>query len=692
MKKSICKTGKVILTACLLATFGSTYAQGNDAFAWAVKMGDTETDEIYGVTTDAAGNVYATGQFNGTVDFDPGSGDATFTTNGEDDIFITKFDPAGHLLWAKQIGGPIYDYATAIATDDSGNVYVTGQFQDMVDFDPGAGSHDLVTSGGDFDGYVLKLNTNGEFQWAKNFGDYGYNTIGRGIVADTAGNIYTTGSFNGPVDFDPSSSNTFELMSTGEMDIFVLKLDRTGGFKWAKRMGSLGGYAYGHAIALDGAGNPFITGVFTDDTDFDPDGAGNVLTSAGSYDNFVLKLDSNGDFAWVKQWGNAYNDFIYGIKLDTFGNVYTAGYFSGSVDFDPGTAIVPLTSAGQADIFVSKLDPSGNFLWARNMGGTGLDHAYSLDLDVLGNVYTTGRFTGQADFDPGMGSAPLTSGGSTDVYISKLDASGNYIWARQLSGSAALGSNGYSLVLDNSSNIIAAGYFNGTVNFDPGGSFPLTSVPGHDAFILKLYCKDTSLLNLEETSCTGSFTFNGTVLTTSGIYNFVYPNTLGCDSVTMLNLTINTIDKAVISIDGFELTTTLPYASYQWLLNGVPVAGATDASYIVTENGEYTVAVVSSNGCMDTSEVYKVTNVSLGNMPAIAEQIKIYPNPASDVLYISAPVPVQAAIISVDGKVLSKAHAGRAVSLSGLASGVYMLSVKDTDGVILKMEKLIIQK
>ena len=119
------------------------------------------------------------------------------------------------------------------------------------------------------------------------------------------------------------------------------------------------------------------------------------------------------------------------ISVDAAGNVYTTGFFSRTVDFDPGAETANLTSAGAADIFVSKLDNAGNFVWARNMGGTSGDFDVGLGVivDAAGNVYTTGYFNGTADFDPGAGTANLTSAGGADIFISKLDNAGNFVWA-----------------------------------------------------------------------------------------------------------------------------------------------------------------------------------------------------------------------------------------------------------------------
>ena len=136
------------------------------------------------------------------------------------------------------------------------------------------------------------------------------------------------------------------------------------------------------------------------------------------------------NYAWAKSMGGTIFDVGRGIAVDTAGNVYTTGGFQETVDFDPGIGIVNLTSAGGYDIFISKLDVLGNLVWTKNLGGTSDDYGQSIAVDYSGNVYTTGYFSGTVDFDPGAGIFNLTSVGSIDIFVSKLDASGNFVWAK----------------------------------------------------------------------------------------------------------------------------------------------------------------------------------------------------------------------------------------------------------------------
>ena len=164
-------------------------------------------------------------------------------------------------------------------------------------------------------------------------------------------------------------------------------------------------------------------------------------------------MDASGNYGWAKildtNQGNG-----TGIALDASGNVYTTGSFSGSIDFDPSSANVYSYSSGSIDVFISKLDASGNYVWGKTMGGSRADIANSICLDASGNIYTTGYFnSSDADFDPSSGVAQLGTTGinDDDVFISKLNASGNYVWAKKLGG--PLSDIGRNIKVDASGNV-----------------------------------------------------------------------------------------------------------------------------------------------------------------------------------------------------------------------------------------------
>jgi hypothetical protein len=453
---------------------------------WQKQFGGPERDDVQSMTVDVSGNVYTTGYFLGTVDFDPNSGVSNLTSAGIGDIFINKLDASGNFLWAKQLGGSSHDIGESITVDASGNVYITGTFLGTADFDPGSGTVNFTTSATATDFFICKLDPSGNFVWAKQFPGSG-NDVGSAIAVDASGNVYTTGYFTYTIDFDPGAGVTnlsaFTGSSIGSSDIFISKLDSSGNFVWAKRLGGSNS-DYALNLCTDNLGNVYTTGIFGGTVDFDPGIGIKNLTSSDYDDIFISKLDASGNFVWAKQLSASSAIDLSSITVDVLGNVYTTGYFQGTADFDLGSGTVFFTtSVSNSDIFISKLDASGNFVWAKQLGErSSTDAGKSITVDASGNVYTTGYFSGTVDFDSGAGVANLTSqGSSTDIFINKLDASGNFVWAKKMGNSDI--DAGISIKVDAFGNVYTSGYFNGT------GS--------RDIFVLKL---SQTVLGIEESA------------------------------------------------------------------------------------------------------------------------------------------------------------------------------------------------
>ena len=450
-------------------------------FVWARSTGGTGDDRGNSVTVDASGNVYITGYFQGTVDFDPGQATFNLTSVGGADIFVQKLNRGGNLVWAQSMGGAGDDHGQSIVVDAAGNSYIAGAFQETADFDPGSGSFNL-TSAGSNDIFVVKLDSNGNFVWARSFGDTSNDEV-RGIAVDAAGNVYTTGGFLGTVDFDPGPTS-FPLTSAGSSDIFVQKLDSDGDFVWARAMGGAN-FSSGMGIAVDAAGNVYTTGFFGGTVDFSSTPEPFNLASAGAFDIFVQKLDSDGELVWVRAMGGTNAEQGTGIGVDAEGNVYTTGIYRDTADFNPGPETFNLTSAGSWDAFVVKLNNNGNFVWARSTGGAGDDRGLGIAVDPEGNAYTTGWFQGTVDFDPGPGSVNLTSAGNFDIFVQTLDSAGDLVRAQSMGGAGD--DRGLGIAVDTVGNIYATGFFNGTADFDPGpGAFNLMSAGSEDIFVVRL--------------------------------------------------------------------------------------------------------------------------------------------------------------------------------------------------------------
>lgn len=454
-------------------------------FQWAKKIGINQQDEGNDLAVDKFGNVITIGTFRGTPDFDPGPGTFTLASAGQQDIFISKLDALGNFVWAKRFGNANDQYGNSIAVDSAGNIYTTGYFDGSIDFDPGSGSF-VLTSTGSYDFYVQKLYANGNFAWAKSIGCSTSFEEAYTIDVDDSANVYVGGQFNCmTVDFDPGPG-VFNLSPSGA---FILKLDSTGNFRWAKQLG--GTNTNVTSIRLDSLHNSYVAGFFTLSGDFDSGPGTQVLTSKGIQDAFIAKFDPSGNFIFAKQIGGKGFDKAYGITVDDSLNIYFTGHFGDTCDFDPGIGTFTMNIAGLSgqDIFVEKLNTAGNFVWAKKMGGTsGIDETgLAIGIDNTQNIYTTGRFTGNVDFDPGPGSFFINSGNNTNIFIQKLTSNGNFVWATQF-GSGSFNTNmGKSIAVDPLNNVYCTGSFVSNVDFDPSTStFMLSSSGGYDCFILKL--------------------------------------------------------------------------------------------------------------------------------------------------------------------------------------------------------------
>lgn len=387
--------------------------------------------------------------------------------------------------WARQIGGAGEEVGYSVAVNANKEQYITGSFSGTVDFDPGTSVYNL-TSNGDQDAFVLKLDRFGNFLWVRQFGSSS-TEYGKSIVVDAEGNIIVTGGFNGSIDLDPGPANV-NYTTAGLYDFFICKLDESGNFLWGSKWGGTSKEDFCNGITVDTDGNIYAVGSFYGNVDFDPSISVNVM-SASYIDAFVFKLNSSGKLVWAKKMGGSYREVSTAVTVDANGYVYITGDFRGlNSDFDPGPGTFYLNTYGDSDQFICKLDSFGNFVWATQLTSAAYDFSTpkSISVDINGNVYTAGAFEGYTDFDPGTAVVAMRSNGYFDGYITKFDASGNFLWAKNLGGCA---NTDYAtcLKLDNSGNVYITGIFQYVGDFDPGpGIFNLTGIGNIDIYLVKL--------------------------------------------------------------------------------------------------------------------------------------------------------------------------------------------------------------
>jgi hypothetical protein len=404
--------------------------------AWAKATAGPSNESGFSINYDSEGNTITSGYFNGTTDFDPGyQVEYELTAETGNNAFIMKLDPLGNFIWATSIEGN--SSAKSMTMDNDDNIYICGGFQNTIDFDSGPGVVEL-SSAGQTDGYIAKYNSSGELIWAKGYGG-ALNETPIGIAIDNDGNLVTIGDFNGLADFDPNTNEAL-LTPVGSSDVFISKFDNDGNFLWVKQLTgqALSSNTPSSAIVFGNEGNIYLCGRFLNSVDFDPGSAIELIEgSAQGWDSFILKLDSDGNFVWVKHLGGANYVVAYDITLDAAENILITGSFDGTSDFDPSGDVMNLSSNSGFDVFVLKLDIYGEFVWAKNMGGISTDIGNGIFADNQGAVYTTGYFSETADFDPSENTANIVTHGDTDIFISKLNADGEFVWAYPFGGSQA---------------------------------------------------------------------------------------------------------------------------------------------------------------------------------------------------------------------------------------------------------------
>ncbi|PHR27336.1 MAG: hypothetical protein COA38_13370 [Fluviicola sp.] len=677
------KNKYIMSSIVALLASGSLFAQENE-FMWANSQGGTtNNDQGRAITVDDNGNVYSTGKFSGTVDFDAGVGVFEMTSSGSGDAYITKTDNDGNFLWAKQLGGTTgADYGTAITADTSG-VYIGGVFKGTVDFDVDTTATEtfmLTSAGTNIDAFILKMDHSGDFIWATKFGGTGGDAP-NDFALDGMGHLYLVGHFNGTSSFGSTTLSSTWINEDG----IAAKMDTAGNFIWAIKFGASDQCRL-EGLTLDSNGNPIVVGWFENSVDLDPTSGSLVAGSVGDRDILYAKLDTAGNVDWAKTHGSWSSDQGRSVVCDEDDNIYITGQFSATIDFNSSLGTDELTSGGNKDVYIQKLTSTGDFIWAKRIGGTANTFPKDLNIDPFGYLYISGTCVGGlVDYNPGAGVDTTAYFGSQDAFVDKLDLDGNFIWVKAIG--SGFGEQIFQSYVDDAGNFYTTGFYKDTIDFDYGVGvtelISLTNGSSTDAFVFKLETTcNTPISSSEDLLSCGAYTWptNDSTYTASGSYSEVLSSMYGCDSIVTLNLTINYID-ITLSQDFDTLTSNATGATYQWLDcdNGnAPIAGATSATYITEANGTFAV-IITDGSCTDTSECYTVAGVGLNDLNLI-NNISFYPVPVSEVLSIKHQdaSEMQIKVLDQAGRVLISQRSNQYITkidLSALANGVYYVSV-----------------
>ncbi len=584
---------------------------------WVKTLGTSTAESV---ATDTQGNVYVSGFFNNTMDFDPGVGVYELTPLNTDGAgFITKLNAAGEFVWAIQVGANV----TAVKFDDAGNLLVTGVyygFPYVYDFDPGTGIETL-TDEGETISFLGKYDTDGNLLWVNSFG---YNCDCElyitNLVADIASDGWIYISYHTQIN---------DYYGERFLSIGMVSGD---GSSWGGGY-SIPYYQYGsdidaelkaHSIKVDSDFNVYVAGSFKTDPLHDPIdftgnwgyGTGLLRRNDNEYGSFILKLTEMLEYDTVMVFESSYYNEAYNVNTDAANNVYVSGSFSGIFDADPGSGVTELVSepgetGSLGSAYVIKFDASGNLTWARAFNNRQYpyeDFAYisATALNNLGEFYAVGSYHGTTDFDP----APDTEfqlaavNYSSDIFLFKLDAFGNFSWAVSMGGEDDDGAS--DLALDHAGNIYVAGWFSETADLAPGSAVhEVTAQTGTDVFIQKLLVGPPIIPTI--TAFTPTEGIVGTAVTITGT-NFSVTTSENTVRFNGVNATVTTATttqltaivpptattgKITVTVNGNTATSATDFVVLPNIISFTPTGGTVGTTVTIT--GTTFSATISDN-------------------------------------------------------------------------------------------------
>jgi hypothetical protein len=635
-----------------LASYDKTQALIIDPLVYSTYIGGSSWDWGTAIAVDGSGNAYVTGRTNST-DYDVTPGAFQTTHEGSYDVFVTKLNAGGNaLIYSTYIGGGSNDYGFGIAVDGSGNAYLVGS-TNSTDYDVTVGAFQ-TTKGGTYDVFVTKLDASGSgLVYSTYIGGSG-DEIGYDIAVDGSGNVYVTGE-TGSTDYDVTAGAFQTSYGGGTYDVFITKLDASGNTLIYSTY--IGGSSddYGYGIAVDESGNAYVTG-YTNSSDYDVTvGVFQTTYGGGLWDVFVTKLDASGSgLVYSTYIGGSGSDYGNDITIDESGNAYLTGWTT-SIDYDVTAGAFQTTNGGGGDVFVTKLDASGNVLvYSTYIGGSGGDYGYGITVDGSGNAYVTGSTT-STDYDVTAGAFQTTyGGGSRDIFVTKLDASGNVlVYSTYIGGSG--GDYGYSIAIDGSSNTYVTGWTSSTDYDVTAGAFQTTYGGGTgDVFVTKL-CPGQNM-SISLTSAPG--TDNQTVCINSSITNITYTTT-GASGANVIGLPGGVSDT---------------YSGNTLTISGTPTVSGTFV---------YTVNLTGGCGSVSTTGTIVVdpnNTINLTSATGTDNQNVCINSPITNITYTTTGAS-GANVIGLPGGV-SDTYSGNTLTISGTptVSGTFVYTVNLTGG------------
>lgn len=687
------------------------------------------------ICMDELGNTYAISKGNQSVNFSWSGNINGIYMSGA----ITKTDPNGNLIWVKLLSGIGASCSPKSIVYKNGNLYLTGYFSGTINFDLNNAQVSLYGYGNCF---ISKMNTNGDCEWVRGFGDAGSEPQDLDVAPN--GDIAITGFMQSPFTFAGQNLNY-----TSGYDIFLVKYTSNGNADWGQSFGSANStQESGNSVKFLADNSIVLLADFTGTIDLNYGSQVSNVTSNGLIDLFLLKLSNSGGYISSCSFGGTDHDTGQFLAIDNMQNIVITGRKYGTVDFDPGNSTFNLSTTG-SNAFITKLNINFQFVWAKELV-TQLNSSmgFSIATDQSNYLYIAGIAAGTVDFDPsstGVYNLSSVVPNIGNTFILKLNSNGSFIWAgilNNLGPAFPISNYNYynqpSRILADNQKIYCSGQFAGPVDFNPdinivnniNSSVTQTGIGSQTAFILKLgQCAPTSstqtvnacssytwplnnqtyttsgiysdtlvntagcdsivtlnlsinapITNNTSASSCNSYNWNGNIYTSTGVYNQVLSTTGGCDSTVTLNLTITNTPAAIVTTpDGITLNANIvPNATYQWIYCSdlTPITNQTQSQFIPQINGLYAVIVTNTCGS-DTSECATVNTIGLIDLDGL--KIQIAPNPSNGEIMIQLNQlnePIAFFVTDMQGKIIlnDDIHSlEKIIDLRHLRSGTYLL-------------------
>jgi hypothetical protein len=404
------------------------------------------------VTVDDSNSIYIAGSFLNQITLDNLS---LTSINYSSDIYLIKLDNEGNVLWGKSIKGEWTEYCRKVDTDPQGNVILAGEFCSntaTIDSITLINTHQTpFPDESTFDIFIVKFNSEGDLLWAKSGGGI-YHEHANSVCTDHLGNVFIFGNFMSPV----VTFDNLSLYNTGNLDLMLIKYDRNGNATWAKSaIGS--GQENAWSVKTDLNNNVYIAGSYRSSSiSFDNF---TLINSSNYFDLYLVKYNPNGSVIWVKSASGEKWDDANAISVDEENNVYLAGHFnSDTLYFDSTTLYLSNIAHSNIDMYILKLNSTGNIVWAKNSTGSAWIYPHSVSTHGANHIAIVGTFTGNNFGNTEyFGTNAITTFGSYDIFLVNYDSSGNAIWCENFGGTNM--DFGQDICYDNMGNLIIAAFF-----------------------------------------------------------------------------------------------------------------------------------------------------------------------------------------------------------------------------------------